>query len=269
MKIKHLQINTSISRSPEKVIEFIKNNNIDLACLQEVTYIEGSESPFKKLAVEMGYFYTEGVHFCQESNKQVLAVAIISRWPAIDFHVSYYNTSDYEPKLIKESDLIGKNILADNEKVDNFEGSRGLKHWLKSRGVLTVIVDTGDGLLRAITTHYTVSDHCTETIQMYEMSKLVKSLVKFSNQNIPTIFSGDLNIRPESYSVSKLSEVMNCHTSKIGDTLANGHIARQHGFPNGLAIDHVFSKGLKHQSTDTIEIDFSEHKAVVSEFEKE
>lgn len=266
MNIRHLQINTSLSRSPGSIIEFISQNNIDIACLQEVTYTSGSESPFKKLASDTGFFYTEGVHFCQDSNQQILAVAIISRWPFIDFSCNYYNAPDYEPKLIKEADMIGKNILADDEKTDNFEGSRGLKLWLKSRCILTALLNTHNGLLRVMTTHFTVSDHCTETIQMYEMSKLIKSLIKFSRQEIPTIFSGDLNIRPQSYSVQKISEVMTCHTSQIGDTLSLNHIARQHGFPNGLPIDHVFSRGLEYHSTQTIEVPFSEHKAVVSQF---
>lgn len=268
MKLKHLQLNTSVLRSPEKVMDFIKSNEIDIACLQEVTYKQDEVSPLKKMAEDLGMRYIEGVHFCQEINQQILATAIISRWPIVDFYVNYYNSPDFQPKLIKESDLIGQNILGDNEKVDNFPGSRGLKHWLKSRAILTTLIDTGNGLLRAMTSHYTVSDHCTETIQMYEMSKLIKSLVEHSNNQIPTIFSGDLNIRPESYSVSKLSEVMTCHTADIKDTLSKTHVARQHGFPEGLAIDHVFSKGLSHISTNTVDIDFSEHKAVISEFEK-
>jgi len=268
MKIKHLQLNTSILRSPEKVIRLVREGEIDVACLQEITYTNGEQSPLVKLVGDIGYFYIEGVHFCQESNNQLLAAAIISKFPIVDYYVNYYNSPEYEPKLIKESDLIGKNILGDNEEVDNFPGSRGLKHWLKSRAILTAVVDTGEGMLRVMTTHYTVSDHCTETVQMYEMSKIISSLVKFSNNKIPTIFSGDLNIRPESYSVAKLSEVMTCHTKDIGDTLAKTHIARQHGFPDGLALDHVFSKGLAHKQTGVLDVDFSEHKAVISVFEK-
>lgn len=268
MKIKHLQLNTSILRSPEKVMQFIKDFEIDIACLQEVVYQIGKESPLQELAKESGYFYQEAVDFEFLPNSQVIAEAIISKLPIVDYQISYYNSENYEPKVINEKDLIGSNILADNETVDNFPGSRGLKHWLKSRAILNALVDTGNGFLRAITTHYTVSDHCTETLQMYEMSKMVKSMVKYSNSKIPTIFSGDLNIRAESYSVSQISEIMECHTKNFIDTLSEKHVARQHGFPKGLAIDHVFSRGLKHIYTKSEEIEFSEHKAIVSEFEK-
>ncbi len=267
MKVKHLQLNTSILRSPKKIIELISSLKIDVASLQEVAYKEGMQSPLKKLADKLGFFYVEGVHFCQESDGLKLAVAVISRFPIVDYYVNYYNSPNYEPKLIKKDDLIGKDILGDNKQDDNFPGSRGLKHCLKSRAILTVLVDTGKGLLRIVTTHYTVSDHCTETIQMYEMSKMINSLVKYTNNEIPTIFSGDLNIRAKSYSVSKLSETLTCHTSKITDTLSNSHVAKQCDFPGGLAIDHVFSKGLVHHKTAAIDVDFSDHKAILSEFE--
>lgn len=43
MKIKHLQLNTSVLRSPEKIVQFILDNDIDVACLQEIAYpMEGT-----------------------------------------------------------------------------------------------------------------------------------------------------------------------------------------------------------------------------------
>ena len=91
MKIKHLQLNTSLLRSPEKIVEFIKTNNIDIACLQEIVYPIGSESPLKKLAVANNLFYVEGVHFNYQPNNQTIAAAIISKYPIIDFQTWYFN----------------------------------------------------------------------------------------------------------------------------------------------------------------------------------
>jgi endonuclease/exonuclease/phosphatase (EEP) superfamily protein YafD len=192
-----------------------------------------------------------------------VGVAIASKWPIVDFNSVYYNSHDYNPKNIGKNDLLGE-VLYDTQ-TDNFPGSRGLKHVVKSRCILSVVVQTEAGFVKVMTTHYTVSDLCTETFQMFDMSQLITSLVKHS-QDLPTIFSADLNVRAQSYSVTLLKEVLSCHTGGLTDTLSNTHVAKKKDFPAGLAIDHVFSKNLNHKTTSTVEVSFSEHKALISEF---
>lgn len=261
MNIKHLQLNTSLLKDPTKVTQFIVDNEIDIACLQEIVYLEGEESPLRDLFKKTGYEYVEGIHFYNKPKNQIVAAAIVSKWPIIDFGASYFNTADFEPKKLLEEKLL--EFDTNNQE---FPGTRGLKNWVKSRCVLWAIIKTDLGLVRAITTHYTVSDLCTETVQMLELSRMIKSLIGHS-KDLPTIFSTDMNIRAKSYSVTTIEEVLTCHTKVLADTLSTGHQAKIRDFPQGLATDHVFSKGMKHQSTEAVEVDFSEHKAIVSEFE--
>lgn len=265
MKIKHLQLNTSLTRSPEKIIEFIRTNNVDVTCLQEIVYPIGGESPLNKLAKSNSLFYAEGVHFNYHPNNQTLAVAIISKHPIIDFQTWYFNSPDFSPKNITKDDQLFGDII--NNNYPDYPASRGLINEVKSRCILSALIQTPEGLFKTMTTHFTVSDLCVETSQMYQMSLMINSIVK-NSANLPTIFSADMNIRPQSYSVSKISEVMKCHTSEFTDTLSKTHRVKTNNiFPNGLAIDHVFSKDLTHNKTEAIEIDISEHKAIVSEFE--
>ncbi len=264
MKIKHLQLNTSTLKSPIDVSAFIKENEIDIACLQEIVYPIDGQNPLKPLVEENGYNYLEGVNYKYLPNNQIVAEAIVSKWPIIDYYVNFYNSPDFEPKIIKSEDMLGE--LVNDTAAMNFSGSRGVKHAVKSRCIVTAIIQAPEGIVRTITTHYSVSDLCTETIQMLEMSQMISSLVKYS-KNIPTIFSGDLNIRVGSYSIAKLSEVMECHTKDLKDTLSLKHESKKKDFPEGLAIDHVFSKSLGHLSTKAIEVEFSNHKALVSEFD--
>ncbi|MCA9383966.1 hypothetical protein KC909_06415, partial [Candidatus Dojkabacteria bacterium] len=160
---------------------------------------------------------------------------------------------------------LGDEIIYDHGDPNDFPGSRGVKHVVKSRCILMCLLDTPAGLIRVVTTHFTVSDLCTETSQMYEMACLTASLID-NAKSYPTIFSGDLNIRAKSYSVSKLSEVMTCHTNEFTDTLAKDHISKEKDFPEGLAIDHVFSKDMDLVDINANDVSFSEHKALVSNF---
>lgn len=264
MNIKHLQLNTSTLRSPDGVVNFILENNIDVACLQEIVYSINGENPLKKFVEEKGYYYLEGINYKYIPGNQIVAEAVVSKWPFIDYHISFYNSPTFEPKVIKEEDMLGELIV--DTAANNFSGSRGVKHAVKSRCIVNSLINTPEGILRVITAHYSVSDLCTETLQMLDMSRMISSLVRYSKE-LPTIFSGDLNIRSGSYSVAKLSEVMTCHTKDLKDTLSLAHESKKKDFPEGLAVDHVFSVNLIHQSTDPVEIDFSNHKAIISKFE--
>ncbi|PIZ44968.1 hypothetical protein CO180_03075 [candidate division WWE3 bacterium CG_4_9_14_3_um_filter_41_6] len=265
MTIRHLQLNSSVLRDPKAIAKFMTDNSIDVACLQEIAYPIGSSSPLPEL-LGSEFNYVEGVHYHHVKSNQSIGVAVISKFPIVDVVRLYYNTSDYSPKTISENDNFVGTIINDSPQ-DIYQGSRGIRHAVKSRCILSVLVQTSNGLLRVVTTHFTVSDVCTETMQMFEMSQLLKSFVKNAT-DVPTIFSGDLNIRAQSYSVEKIKEELTCHTEELTDTLSKTHIAKKTDFPSGLAIDHVFSKNLKHLSTRMQDVDFSEHKALVSEFEQ-
>lgn len=244
-------------------MEFIVSNNIDIACLQEICHPINEESQLKSLCEKAGYEYLEQPHYFYLPTNQFIGVAIITRFPVTDYITNYYNGDNYQPKTITSENTFGE-ILNDT-KVRDLPASRGLKHQIKSRAILSVTIKIDHQLIRVMSTHFTVSDLCTETIQMYEMSQLISSFVHYS-KDIPTIFSADLNIRPQSYSVSLLQKELTCHTKDFTDTLSKTHIAKFKDFPGGLPIDHVFSKGLQHISTTGIEIVFSEHQAIVSEF---
>lgn len=263
--IRHLQLNTSLFRSPKDIANYIISKNIDIAFLQEICVQKNLVSPLTTL-LPKDFQYIEGIHFYYPKTDQRIACAIISKYPIIDYITIYYNTPDEQPKTIIDKDQFDGNLVSDTTNL-NLPNSRGLQNSMKSRAILIALIQTPKGPIRLITTHFTVSDLCTETTQMYEMSNKIRSIIEHS-KDIPTIFSGDLNIRAQSYSVMNIEKVITCHTKELLDTLGSTHIVKKKGiFPEGLAIDHVFSKGLKHIDTSLEEIDFSEHKALISKFE--
>jgi|GEM_PF-7050400 len=263
MTFNHLQLNTSTLRDTAKVAELIKSYDLDFACLQEIAYPIGQVSPLKELLGDK-LNYIDGVHFHYLPKNQSIGVAVVSKYPVIDVVRTYFNTPNFQPKTIKPEDEFSGTLLNDSA-AEGFPGSRGIKHSIKSRCILSVLIETKVGLVRVVTTHFTVSDVCTETTQMFQMAQQVNSLVG-NSMAVPTIFAADLNLRAQSYSVEKLKEVLTCHTQDLKDTLAVSHPAKKNNFPDGLAIDHVFSKGLKHEGTETLDIDYADHKAVLSRF---
>ena len=265
MNIKHLQLNTSELAHPEKIAKYIVKNSFDTICLQEVRYPFEEKNPLVELLEQAGYHYREGINLKYMPTRRKYAVGIASKFPILDTVRVFWNGNNHEPKEINEGDFLGERIFEDHGAVHNYPGSRGIKHATKSSCNLMCLVKTPKGVLRLVTTHFIVSDLCTETQQMYDHATLLASMIKHS-QDVPTILSADLNIRAESYSVLKLREVIDCHSLGLTDTLSKDHVAKAIDFPEGLAIDHVFSKGVTFKSITAVEIKFSDHKAIISEF---
>lgn len=265
MNLKHLQLNTSTLKSPNSVMEYIIKNNIDIACLQEIVYQSDQENPLKKLCAEAGFNYFEGVHFYYKDKNLIVAGAVISKFEISDYHVLYFNTPNYKPKIIAEDDFVGTSLIADDT-IQESMASRGLKHSIKSRSIPIVTLNIDNKPLRVYCLNFSVSSWATETEQMYSMAQMITSHIQFAKK-MPIIASGDLNVQADSYSVGLLKTVLTHHTGLLSNTLSESHRALQTDFPEGLAVDHVFSSGLNHKNTKTEQIDFSDHKAVVSEFE--
>lgn len=264
MNVKHLQLNTSVLKQPEAVVDFVQEQDVQVACLQEVAYPTGGANKLRELCDAKGWHYFEAVHFYYADRKLTVGCAVVSVWPISDFEVLYFNTPDYKPKTISEQDCVGSTLI-DDDHIKEPMASRGLKHAIKSRAVIVVTLQTPAGPLRVYCLQYTVSSWATETEQMYQLSQMIASHLQFS-KSLPTIASGDMNIQADSYSVRLLKTQLNHHTGELTNTLSKNHRALVHDFPNGLAVDHVFSKQLEHQDTQAIQVDFSDHQAIVSNF---
>ena len=261
MIIKHLQGNTYLLNNTQAVAEFIDLQNVDVACLQEVIVAENELDRLKELLENKGFHYKYAMHLFNSENKLKEGLAIASKYPIIDSMVLYHN-----PKQITHDDVFGKPLIGYDP--NNFHpASRALTFGAFSTAILTVTLALPNNkYVKVINTHFPVSDFCVELSSMYEIAGKITSLVKYG-QDMPMIFSGDLNIRTQSYSVELIETVLTCHTKDIDDTLAAHHKAKVRGAVSKLAVDHVFSKKLKHLETKTQEVEFSDHKMLVSEFE--
>lgn len=121
--------------------------------------------------------------------------------------------------------------------------------------------------IRNITSHFTVSFKCTETLQILRQARQLVGFLD-SVKELPTIFSGDLNIHGQSNSVklieSKLNrvpkDIINTMNPNIGLKLFNDE-------PQGLAVDHLFTSKFDIISCKSPNITVSDHLPVIAEIE--
>lgn len=266
MLINHLQLNTGNLEQPDSIAEYFLEKDIHVASLQEIVAGYDNHSELKPLLESKGYHYIESVSFYYDETKSSLGNAIVSRYPIIDYTTMYFNSADYRPKRISEADIIGKNLI-DFNTVNESPTSRGLKHAIKSQSVLIALIYIPelDKNLRVYSIQYNVSSWATETEQMYNHTQLIKSHFDYSAE-MPTIMAGDFNVQANSFSIELLGNSLTCHTKGLINTLSDSHRALDKDFPGGLAVDHVFSANIEHQATSTEQINFSDHKSLISIF---
>jgi endonuclease/exonuclease/phosphatase (EEP) superfamily protein YafD len=129
-------------------------------------------------------------------------------------------------------------------------------------------------VFRNITTHFTATQKCTETLQMIQEAQNVCDFVQ-NTKDIPTIFSGDLNIHQQASCIATLKSNLNLVNEGSKNTLTPSihsifwpeYIARDHNLINGLSVDYVFQKGLNVLKYEIPEVEVSDHLPVVVEFE--
>ncbi|MCA9383382.1 hypothetical protein KC909_03390, partial [Candidatus Dojkabacteria bacterium] len=107
MQIKHLQLNTALLRDKESIANYLSEQEIDVACLQEIVYPIGGTNELEKLVTAKGYNYAGGTHFNYLPKSETLGVAIVSKYPIVDIVRTIWNSPDYTPKNIDANSFLG------------------------------------------------------------------------------------------------------------------------------------------------------------------
>ena len=119
-----------------------------------------------------------------------------------------------------------------------------------------------------MTAHFHVSYECLETFQIWQDAERVAEYLD-SVEPMPTIFTGDLNIRNESMAIKTLSEKLTQQSSDFINTLCRSihPLFQKNPQSLGLGIDHIFTK---HIQVDSCEVRnealVSDHLPVVLDF---
>ncbi len=175
MRVKVLQWNVWFKEDIDKVVGVIKDLDVDIVCLQELTqgYVEQTQdNTWEHIQHELGYY---GVHqtipITTDADEWLQANAIFSRYPLHSQREHWLHT----PKNIEDRE-------------DQF------------RGYLETVVDIDGTHLTVGTTHMSFQDY--EQQHDPELHKLLKATERKVGRYILT---GDLNATPDSNRVQELA----------------------------------------------------------------
>lgn len=251
MQLRFFQLNIYKGKFLPHVIKFIKENNIHIVCLQEVT--GGSWSYEKK--------------DCVKAIKEALGynAEIVITWKDPKDTTSYFgNATFFDPTiLLKEKKVLWLEEFAEVENKEDIV--------LESlpRAVLDLQFEIEGMALRVLNTHLAWGKNDKDDPNKLSQGKKLYEYVK--TIHAPYILSGDFNVSPTSQIVSWVSELSRNLLAEyqVKNTLNHRtHYARKL-FPQGLAVDYIFSSPTIRVNEFKViqDIDLSDHFGLLLDFE--
>lgn len=121
--------------------------------------------------------------------------------------------------------------------------------------------------MRLLTVHFHVSYECFETLQIWQDAERVVDYLN-AHGDIPTILTGDFNIRNESMAIKTLREKLNQESHQFVNTLCRTIHPLFQNEPHhpGLGIDHIFTSGIIVSSCEIRDVEVSDHLPLVLDF---
>ncbi len=250
MKIKFLHLNMFKGIFLDRVIDFIKSEDIDIVNLQEVTGgILGSKN-----------------HQCFETIQKATGYKgeLVKCWAIKNQTDTYFGNATF---FKKEFELIKKDILW-LKPYEEVEYSENLSYDKLPRTGLFLLIKREDKEFWVINTHLIRGENDQDTPLKLEYGKKLFDAVKKIDK--PFILSGDFNVSSNSQIISWFNTLGINLTTKynITNTLnPNIHIAKKL-FPKGLAVDYIFvGNSLKVNRFERIDKDLSDHLGLLAEIE--
>lgn len=139
--------------------------------------------------------------------------------------------------------------------------------WKWSLPFLVTKVQTEKWLIRLLTVHFHVSYDCLETLQIWQDAERAVEYLN-AHDDMPTILTGDFNIRNESMAVKIIREKLTQQSESFTNTLCRSIHPYFQRIPHGewLGIDHIFTKNILVSSCQVRDVAVSDHLPLVLDF---
>jgi endonuclease/exonuclease/phosphatase family metal-dependent hydrolase len=223
MKIKILQLNILKGQYIDNIVSFVKNNNFDILCLQEVT---------------AGKFSYEEINCLSQINN----VLGFNYEKSIDIQLIKDPESNFGNAILfsKKIKLIKKKIIY----FDKYPANRNtvFSLWDKiPRTILSLTLNINNQPFEIVTTHLVWSDKPVDTVdKITQGNQLIKRIKELKT---PFVLTGDFNVDQKSSVIQKLSKLARNLT--LEHNITNTLNPRTHRikelFPPGLACDFIFT----------------------------
>ncbi len=266
--MKLIQLNVWCFNCGDDLLDFVSEQRPDILNLQEVVNpdFEGfgknvskqkNMDYFERLKNSFGFngvFAPSFGVYNESGSVGYFGNAFLTNLPILDYFYIYD----------KPLEIISLNHNIYNSDIN----TRRIGSFRLPTNILISVLQIKNITIRNITTHFHVTEKCTETLQTVEHAERVCNLLE-NSKPIPTILSGDFNIHPQSYSIKKISEYLemvnkNCVNSlnpEIHPAIINGDL------PNGVVVDYVFQTGFSVKTVDIPQITVSDHLPIIVELD--
>jgi endonuclease/exonuclease/phosphatase family metal-dependent hydrolase len=274
--LKLIQLNCFQFTHFDNILTFLLEQNPDIINLQEATTGEVSNFSngiyLERLATELGMQIIYNPFTAKESKDGKLdwfGNAILTKFEIIDHGVYWLQENQNKAGVITIEERLK---LQEAIKIN-----RNLAYpivFKQPKNLVWTLLSHEGKIFRNITTHFTATQKCTETLQMIQEAQ---SIIHFANnvKDLPTFFTGDLNIHQQAGCVEMLKSQFELVNQGSVNTLCPKHHQifepkyqeLDPGLKNGLSVDYVFQKGLKINSWEILDVLVSDHLPIVVEFE--
>ena len=245
MKVSILQWNILYEENIKNIIAFLRKNKADIICLQELSLdspIQNNIDTPKYVAQALGYsYYYRRIPVYASKELKVLANGIFSRFPIAS----------------SRSDWIQK------------PAQRSSDYSYQHRAYVEVRLKVGKDILDVGTTHTSYTHHFINTARKrQEARKLIKLI---ENKRTKFILTGDLNSRPNSYTLKSLRK----HFKHAGPAYSQKTFTTKYftykGFKEtGLnwRLDYVFTtEDVKVLNSKILKTKYSDHLPILTTIE--
>ncbi len=265
--MKIVQINAWHFKFLDELVNFLRAEKPNIINLQEVStgrfnYCSPNiVEPFEYLKKELdyeGYFVPYTGLKSSDDKISYSGNGFLTDLEMVDYGCFFEKTLPEYTEYNEEHPLI-QTILHD-QKEDYYTVFE------ESKNFVWGVLKYKDKYIRNVTSHFTVSYLCTETMQMIQQTRSLLSFLK-NTKSLPTIFTGDLNIHPDSASIKMLTEelvLVNKNNSNTLNPNVHGVFKR---LPEGLNVDYIFQKGFEVSKWSVPNISVSDHLPIIAELE--
>jgi len=274
--MKILQLNVWGFNCGDYLLDFIADQKPDVLNFQEVTTPNfNGFAPEKNICRRQGVDYWElikskfnfeGVFIPsfgllnEDGSVGYFGNAVLSKLPIIDYGCLY----DQPLQILDSSHELYRSQPTETlQKASRLIGSMKLP-----TTILYTVLQLGNVYIKNLTTHFRVTEKCTETLQTFEHAERILSFLD-NSKAMPTILTGDFNIHPGSYSIFKISQKLqmanqnsrNSLNPEIHPAIFNGDL------PQGILVDYIFYKDLVLRDVNLPKVTVSDHLPVVAKFD--
>lgn len=274
--LKLIQLNCFQFTYFDELLKFLKEQKADIINLQEVTTDPISSFNngryLEQLAKELEMQVVYSPFTAKESEDGKLdwfGNAILTKLEIIDHGVHWMHDGQNKAGII---------TAQQNQKLKQaIKINRNLAYpivYNQPKNLIWTLLSDKGKVFRNVTTHFTATQKCTETLQMIQEAQSIINFV-YNLKDVPTIFTGDLNIHQQAGCIEMLKSKfnlvnqgsINTLTPEIHQIFEPKYQQLDPTLKNGLSVDYVFQNDIKIINYQIPNVQISDHLPIIIEFD--